>query len=102
MRRYSIMGQVLCLGLVPKSLLPSLTIYIFISPNHGSSSVKYSKHNMQQNKQAKKEEKLDYKWHSAGSLGWPFPAVLKEKYIFFQRKIYGSNFSKQHSETVTV
>jgi len=58
---------------------------------------------MQQNKQAKKEEeKLNYKWHSAGSLGWPFPAVLKEKYIFFERKIYGSNFSKQHSETVTV
>ena len=39
-----------------------------------------------------------YNWHSAGSLGWPFP-VLKYKYIF-SNKIYGRNFIKQHSETV--
>jgi len=26
-----------------------------------------------------------YNWHSAGSLGWPFP-MLKYKYIFFQLK----------------
>jgi len=35
-----------------------------------------------------------YSWHSAGSPG------LKYKYIF--HKIYGSDFIKQHSETVTV
>jgi len=35
-------------------------IYIFISPNHGSSSMKYSKHNVQQNKQTKKKKKLNY------------------------------------------
>ena len=29
-----------------------------------------------------------YNWHSAGSLGWPFP-TLKYKYIF-PNKIYGS------------
>ena len=40
-------------------------------------------------------------WHSAGSLGWPFP-MLKYKYIYFWNKIYGSNFIKQHSETVVV
>jgi len=39
-----------------------------------------------------------YNWHSAGSLGWPFP-VLKYQNIF-SNKIYGSNFIKQHSETV--
>jgi len=39
-------------------------------------------------------------WHSAGSLCWPFP-MLKYKYIFAD-KIYGSNFIKQHSETVMV
>jgi len=26
-------------------------------------------------------EKFRYNWHSAGSLGWPFP-MLKYKYIF--------------------
>ena len=36
-----------------------------------------------------------YNWHSAGSLGWPFP-------VHFSTKIYGSNFIKQHPETVTV
>jgi len=36
-----------------------------------------------------------------GSLGWPFP-MYKYKYIFQIRKIYGSYFMKQHSETVTV
>jgi len=40
-----------------------------------------------------------YNWHSAGSLGWPFP-MLKYKRTFL--KIYGSNFIKQHSETVVV
>jgi len=39
-------------------------------------------------------------WHTAGSLCWPFP-MLKYKYIFAD-KIYGSNFIKQHSETVMV
>jgi len=29
-------------------------------PNHGSSSMKYSKHNIQQNKQTKKKKKLNY------------------------------------------
>jgi len=38
-----------------------------------------------------------YNWHSAGSLGLPFPTL----YInIFSYKIYGSNFIKQHSETV--
>jgi len=41
-----------------------------------------------------------YNWHSAGSLDWPFP-TLKYSYIF-RKKIYGSNFIKQHSETVIV
>ena len=41
-----------------------------------------------------------YNWHSAGSLGWPFP-VLKYKYIVFKWN-NGSNFIKQHSETTTV
>jgi len=41
-----------------------------------------------------------YKWHSAGSLGWPLP-MLKHKYIF-SNKIYGIDYIKQHSETVTV
>jgi len=31
-------------------------VYVFISPNHGSSSTNYSKHNIQQNKQKKEEE----------------------------------------------
>ena len=38
-----------------------------------------------------------YNWHSAGSLGWPFPML-----IYFSNKICGSNFIEQHSETVTV
>jgi len=37
---------------------------------------------------------------SDGSLGWPFSS-LKYKYIFWNN-IYGSNFIKQHSETVIV
>jgi len=42
-------------------------------------------------------------WHSAGSLGWPFPMPgAKYKYIFSKPKIYGSNFIKRHSETVMV
>jgi len=42
-------------------------------------------------------------WHSARSLNWPF-RTLKYIYIFQIKytKIYGSNFAKQHSETVTV
>jgi len=39
-----------------------------------------------------------YNWHSAGSLGRPFPA-LKYKYIFWE-KTSGGNFIKQHSKTV--
>ena len=38
-------------------------------------------------------------WHSTDSLGWPFPML---KYYIFWNKIYGSNFIKQHSETVMV
>ena len=34
-----------------------------------------------------------YKWHSAGSLGWPFP-MLEYEYIF-SNKIHGSNFIKR-------
>jgi len=30
------------------------TLYIFISPQHGTSSIKYRKHNIAQNKQTKK------------------------------------------------
>jgi len=41
-----------------------------------------------------------YNWHSAVFLGWPFP-VLKYKCICANKK-YGSNFIKQHSETVMV
>jgi len=41
-----------------------------------------------------------YNWHSAGSLGWPFP-TLKYKYVFSNR-IYRSDFIEQHSETYTV
>ena len=41
-----------------------------------------------------------YNWHSAGSPGWPL-SVLKYKYLF-SNKTYGSNFIKQHSETVMV
>ena len=37
---------------------------------------------------------------SAGSLSWLFP-MLKYEYTF-SNKIYGSNFIKRHSETVTV
>jgi len=33
-------------------------IYIYILPNHGSSSMNYSKQNIQQNKQTKKKKKL--------------------------------------------
>ena len=55
--------------------------------NHGSYP--------QQNKTIENES-LPYNWHSAGSLGWPFP-MLKYKYIF---QIYGSNFIKRLSETV--
>ena len=43
-----------------------------------------------------------YNWHSAGSLGWPF---LNAKIIYiYSANIgpYGSNFNKQHSETVMV
>ena len=40
-----------------------------------------------------------YNWHSAVSLGWPFPML---KCNFFSDKIYGSGFIKQHSETVMV
>ena len=38
-------------------------LYIFISSNHGSSSVKYSRHNIQQNRQTKKKKKLNYTLH---------------------------------------
>ena len=41
-----------------------------------------------------------YNRGSAGSLGWPFP-MLKYKYIF-RKKIHGSSFIRQHSETVMV
>ena len=37
-----------------------------------------------------------YNWHSAGSLGWPFPVIKCKK----SNKTYGSDFIKQHSETV--
>jgi len=40
-----------------------------------------------------------YSWHSAGSLGWPFP-TLKYKYIIQIKYIHGSNFIEHHSETV--
>jgi len=44
-----------------------------------------------------------YDWHSAGSLGWPYPML---RYNFFSNKIHVSNcvrnFIKQHSETVMV
>ena len=43
-------------------------------------------------------ESATIQWHSAGSLGWPFP-ILKYEY-FFSNKICGSNFVKHHSETV--
>ena len=33
-------------------------LYIFISPNRGSSSMKYSKHNIQLNEQTKNKKKL--------------------------------------------
>jgi len=39
-----------------------------------------------------------YNWHSAGSLSWPFPVLN----VYFSNKTYGSNFIKQHSETVMV
>ena len=39
-----------------------------------------------------------YNWHSAGSLGWPFP--MTEYKFFFSNKMHGSNFIKRHSETV--
>ena len=38
-------------------------LYIFVSSNHGSSSVKYSRHNIQQNRQTKKNKKLNYTLH---------------------------------------
>jgi len=41
-----------------------------------------------------------YNWHSAGSLGWPFP-TLKYK-LYLSNQMYGSNFIEQHSETVMV
>ena len=41
-----------------------------------------------------------YNWHSAGSMGWPFPMLNIN--IFFKQKKYGSNFSKQHSKTIMV
>jgi len=41
-----------------------------------------------------------YNWHSAGSLGWPFPMV-KYKCIF-RIKCTQAILSTQHSETVTV
>jgi len=40
-----------------------------------------------------------YNWHSAGSLGWPFPMV--EYSVYFSNKIYGSNFIEQHTHTHT-
>jgi len=40
-----------------------------------------------------------YSWHSAGSLGWPFPML---KYRYISNKIYGSNLVKRQSETVMV
>jgi len=39
-----------------------------------------------------------YSWHSAGSLGWPFP-MLKYEYIF-SNGTYESSFIELHSETV--
>jgi len=43
-----------------------------------------------------------YNWHSAGSMGWPFPMLNIGLNIFFKQKKYGSNFSKQHSKTIMV
>ena len=37
-----------------------------------------------------------YSWHSAGSLGWPFPTLN----IYISNKVHGNNAVKQHSETV--
>jgi len=42
-----------------------------------------------------------YNWHSAGFLGWPSFSMLQYKHIF-SNKTCGSNFIKQHSETVMV
>ena len=42
-----------------------------------------------------------YNWHIAGSLGWPYTAKILGL-IYVSNKIYGSNFIKQHSETVIV
>jgi len=48
---------------IKKSVLPSLrvqkiwsTLYVFISPQHGRSSIKYRKHNITHNKQTKQEK----------------------------------------------
>ena len=43
-----------------------------------------------------------YNWHSAGSLGWPFSVLKYSLNIYFPNKKYGSNFIKQHPETVMV
>ena len=43
-----------------------------------------------------------YKWHSAGSLGWPFP-MLKHKFIFqikYTEAVLSNNYTR--SETVMV
>ena len=43
-----------------------------------------------------------YNWHSAGSRGWSFPNSNAKIKIYFSNKKYGSNFIKQHSQTVMV
>jgi len=42
---------------------PQNLLRIFISPNHGSSSMRYSKHNKQQNRQTKKRKKTQPHFH---------------------------------------
>ena len=62
---------------------------------HRFNNVSYTPHNQLGTKLCR------YKWHSAGR--FPAPAISDAKIsIFISNKIYGSNFIKQHPETVVV
>jgi len=50
-----------------------------------STSLQGQKNHISRYVHAGSESVCRYNWHSAGSLGWPFP-MLKYEYIFFRKK----------------
>ena len=61
-------------------------LYLFISPKRGSSSIKYSKHNIQQNKQTEKKLIYTFTYKSVNLLSNFVTRLLATNRLAFQMK----------------